>query len=208
MVDEYPYIVKIGTVKKFLEHIQDAGIPEKIHVKYIESVGFKSKNDRPIVKILKFIGFLDSSGVPTKHYRHYHGTAASGAVLADRLRQSYRDLFKMYPDAHRKDDKTLHDFFGASSKLGSAGRSLVVKTFRSLCEMADFDAKGPRFGTGPTPAEDVDVPVDAAPPRGAPEEFAVNINIQLELPATDKAEIYDKLFASLRKHLIDRKKGE
>ena len=32
--------------------------------------------------------------------------------------------------------------------------------------------------------------------------MTVNINIQLQIPATDKAEIYDSFFAAMKKHLL------
>jgi hypothetical protein len=32
--------------------------------------------------------------------------------------------------------------------------------------------------------------------------MTVNINIQLQIPATDKAETYDSFFAAMKKHLL------
>ena len=40
--------------------------------------------------------------------------------------------------------------------------------------------------------------VGVTPPGG----LTVNINLQLQLPATDDASVYDNLFSALRKHLL------
>jgi hypothetical protein len=33
--------------------------------------------------------------------------------------------------------------------------------------------------------------------------MTLNVNIQLQLPATAESEVYEKLFAAMRKHLIE-----
>lgn len=58
-LSDYPYHVNPPNLKKFLEHIQGAGVPPKVTIQYIESVGFKSKNDRAILTVLKAIGFVE-----------------------------------------------------------------------------------------------------------------------------------------------------
>ena len=88
MADNYPYHVNTASVKKFLEHIQSAGVPEKVTVKYVESVGFSSSNDRAIITVLKFIGFISSSGVPSNVWREYRNKSQSQKVLASALRKS------------------------------------------------------------------------------------------------------------------------
>ena len=60
---DFPYIPTAPSVKRFLDHIRSAGIPEKVTIKYLEKVGFKSTNDRYLIGILKFIGFIDGVGV-------------------------------------------------------------------------------------------------------------------------------------------------
>jgi hypothetical protein len=63
---DFPYSPQPLSVKRFLDHVQKAGVPDKVTLKYFEKVGFKTTNDRYILGILKFLGFVDSTGVPTK----------------------------------------------------------------------------------------------------------------------------------------------
>lgn len=207
---DFPYSPHAANVKRFFDHVQKAGVPEKVTHKYLEKVGFKSTNDRYILTILKFLGFLDSAGMPTKTWTDYRNRQTAGGTLAAAMRQGYADLFKTYPDAHRKDNEALRNYFSAHTKVAESTLGLIVMTFKALAAIADFEAS-------PVAAADESGEDTAAPPRrrGAatsrgepnarsptPGSPTININIQLQLPATDDASIYDKLFAALKKHLF------
>jgi hypothetical protein len=81
----------------------------------------------------------------------------------------------------------------------------IVATFKTLCESADFGAPEPL----PTGAEESEGnrTVSRSPRMPAIPESGVtiNLNIQLQLPPTEDSTIYDKIFKSLREHLIERK---
>jgi len=196
-VAEFPYITNPARVKAFFQHIEKAGVPEKVTYRYLESSGFKSKNDRRLIPILKFIGFLDSSGVPTEDWRAYREKERARRVVATAIRRSYRDLFHTYPDGHRQDDEALHNFFAAHTTVAESTRKFMVGTFKALCELADFEA-APAEVTVVEPTAPA-VPSALVPSAGIK---AVNINIQLTLPATDDPAVYDNLFAALKKHLL------
>jgi hypothetical protein len=122
------------------------------------------------------------------------------------LQKSYADLFRTYPDAHRKDNEALRNYFSAHTKVADSTLGLIVSTFKALCAIADFD----------NPANEPETPAAASTPErpkvALKEELAernsagrapaININIQLQLPATDDGKIYDNLFAAMKKHLF------
>lgn len=207
---DFPYSPHAANVKKFLDHVQKAGVPEKVTIKYLEKVGFKSSNDRYILGILKFLGFVDSTGAPTKTWVDYRNRGTAGTTLAAAMRQGYADLFRTYPDAHRKDSEALRNYFSAHTKVAESTLGLIVTTFKALAAIADFEAAAapsgdetreeatvaPRRRAASVPRSEF----DASPARlSGP---TININIQLQLPATDDGSIYDKLFAALKKHLF------
>jgi len=74
-------------------------------------------------------------------------------------------------------------------------------TFKTLCELAGFQS------LQETETQDVS-DTEGTPTTKVTERIAtssgltVNINIQLQLPATENEEIYDKLFQALKKHLL------
>ena len=149
MADNYPYHVIAANVKKFLEHIQGAGVPPKVTFQYITSVGFKSTNDRAILTVLKFIKFVDNSGVPTKLWQAYRVKSQSPKVLAGALKTAYKTLFDTYPDANRKDNEALRNFFSSHTSVAENTVTLMVRTFKTMAEMGNFDS--------PADVPDVDV---------------------------------------------------
>ena len=193
---DFPYVPNPAGLKKFFAHIQSAGVPEKVTIKYLEKVGFKSTNDRYIIGVLTFLGFTDSSGVPTDMWSKYRSRSNAATTLAGAIQSRYDDLFQTYPDAYRKDNEALRNYFSPHTKVAERTLGLIVSTFKALCELANFEGAEPVQRRKPEGK-----PAGARPP--APSQLpAVNINIQLQLPATDDATIYDKLFAALKKHLL------
>jgi len=209
VADNYPYHVNAANLPKFLEHVQSSGVPAKVTAQYASSVGFKSSNDRAIITVLKFIGFIDNSGVPSSVWKAYRNRTESKKVLAAALRKSYATLFGTYPDAQRKDNEALRNFFSSHTSVGEATLGYMVRTFKVLAEMADFESEG-----GEIELTENDFPADdqgSAVTRivrqrqqnnGGPAGMTVNINIQLQIPATENAAIYESFFAAMKKNLL------
>jgi hypothetical protein len=201
IMTEYPYVLVKDKLKKFLEeHIPRASVPDKIDRKYLTAVGFKSSNDLSITPILKFINFLDASGVPTDEYIQFRTKA--GLTMAKSLRNAYKDLFDIYPDAYRKDAEALKNYFRAHTTAGDQVVNKTVATFKVLCEFADFEAITEEITVSPKGELNSEVPVSKQVSPATSGGLTVNINIQLQLPATDDASVYENLFSALKKHLL------
>lgn len=202
---DFPYVLVAAGLKKFFGHIPSAGVPEKVTQKYLEKVGFKSTNDRYIIGVLKFLGFIDASGVPTKLWQAYRSRGQSRVTIADAIRRSYADLFKTFPDAHRKDNEALRNYFSANTKVAERTLSAIVMTFKGLCDLGDFETALTPDKTGTDAVEKTKATTISSgriSAKGDAQVPTININIQLQLPATDDAGVYDKLFAALKKHLL------
>ena len=137
---DYPYILKTGSLKKFLEKIPTVGVPDKITYQFLYTLDFKGTNDRPIIPILKFLKFADASGVPTERYKSYRDKSKSAKILGEALKQCYLDLFKVYPDANKRDPQSLQNFFTTKTGLGERAVKSIVETFKALCSVAEFSA--------------------------------------------------------------------
>jgi hypothetical protein len=57
-------------------------------------------NDRAIINMLKALGFLDESGVPTSRYHRFLDQTQSALVLAEGLKEACEDLFRVNRKAH------------------------------------------------------------------------------------------------------------
>ena len=59
--------------------------------------------------------------------------------MAQGVRAGYGELFKTFPDAHRKDSEALTNFFKAKTSVGDAVIKQMVGTFKTLAAYGDFD---------------------------------------------------------------------
>jgi len=203
---ELIYTPNPATIARFLKHIQSAGVPTKMTVQYLVGVGFKSKNDRYLIGIMKSLRFVDSSGTPTEFWSGYRDKSKSKEVLGKALRDAYSDLFVTYPDADRKDADAIRNFFGSRSKVAESTLRLAVTTFRTLAGEATFSSEPSEAGRPAAvavPGQRISAPEESPREHGRRGAPPVTINIELQLPETDNADVYDKLFAAMRKYLLD-----
>ena len=197
---DFPYTLKTGSIKGLLDHIKSSGVPPKVSVRYLESSGFKTKSDRQLIGVLKFINFLDSSGAPTSHWQQFRSRDKGGGILARALKTAYKELFNVYPDANRKDTEALRNYFSTHTKVGEVALKSMIKTFRALCVCADFAEEDTAIDsvTVETP-ESHELPTVTRTTSFAP---VININIELGLPPTDDPKVFEALFAAMKKYLL------
>jgi hypothetical protein len=201
---EYPYTGVVGKLRRFMEKLQASGLPPVASQGWLKSFGFTSSNDRSILNVIKFLGFVDGTSRPTDCWQRFK--SGDNGALATAVRTSYEALFMMYPDAQARTEDELKTFFGSKTTAGPMVVRQTVSTFKTLCSLADFSADHES-------AERVALSTEA--PDGRHKALAhrtsraqalgtvVNINIQLTIPEASNEETYDKFFAALRRHLIE-----
>lgn len=197
---EYPYTSSYGRLKEFLDKIKQSGVPDKLTQKLLQSMGFKSNTHRRFIGILKYIGFIDASGKPTELWQQFRDRRTGAAVLGGALRESYGELFALYPDAHRKDNEALTDFFSTHTKVGRGALNYIVHTFKTLAGLANFESADVTRVV-PTVSEEL-VPVTRVG-KNISAGIQISINIQLAIPATDDPKTYDLFFSAMKKHLLE-----
>lgn len=194
---KYIYIVNPAKLKNFLNKIQSIGVPDKFTRNDLVTLGFKSSNDRPIVPIMKDLGFISPDGVPTQRWRDYRVKEKAKRVLAEGILKHYANLYKTYPNAHLQDNQTLNDFFKGETDLGDKAISLMISTFNVLKELADFEAEKP------APEKEIEAERGVTEGEKLPtlEIPSIHIDIQIHLSPEAKLEQIDKIFESMAKHL-------
>jgi len=210
MPTDFQYAAVPDRLKEFLEKIRGAGIPDKATYKWLESLGYKSTNDRGMLRVLNFIGFVDSSRSPSDYWKRYRGQSHR-KILAEAIMQGYQELFNVYPDAHQRSDIELEGFFGTKTDGGKQVISRLVRTFKSLCALADFNslqsnsssatvanlAPDPFSSTSPSaPSDQISTFV---PKRIIPQ---ITFNIQIVLPENASSETYEKIFKNIATYLL------
>jgi hypothetical protein len=207
---DFVYTTVPGKIKLLLTKIREVGVPQKVTVQWLKTIGFKSSNDASLIGVLKFVGLTDSSGVPTSQWTQYRG-ANHKQVLGEAIRQGYADLFAVYPDANQRSHADLDHVFSTSSSGGRQVIAKTVRTFKALAEEAEFAPVNEQtelhMPSGPlhTPAVQTS-PTTAG--RLATQGPTLHIDIQVHISPEASADQIDQVFASMAKHLYGSKKGE
>ena len=197
----FPYVQTKNRLPKLFSELRSRGKPEKVTHNWLKGAGFTSSNDRAFVSLLRFLGILDRSGTPTDLYdrlRQQKWEAELGSIV----RSAYADVFTALPDATERTRQELVNQFRALD-LNASDRTagLMVATFQGLVELAEFqETEHGSTERVPAQPEVAEVPPQPESPRKR-RDVAMTINLSLELPATDKPEVYDMLFKSMAEHL-------
>ncbi len=201
---EFAATQNTGTLTKFIQGIPQRGIPPKITIEHLTSLGFKSTNDRSVVTVLKFVGLGESDGRPSEPYKQMRNREIGGKVLASLIRKSYADLFTVYPDAQTKDVNALQNYFASKTDVGAASLKNIVKTFHALCSCADFSGQGTPVLVPVT--EHVEPHGKILPGSHQPQRHLskaeVHFDIQIHLPGDQKPEVYESIFKHLGKYVL------
>lgn len=208
------YMTSTKRLKGMFNAIQNAQAPERFTQRFLENLEFKSASDRLFIGVLKALGFLKDDGKPTQRYYDYLDQTQSGRVLADGIREAYKDLFQVNVNAHKMTKTDLVNKLKTLTQ-GKASESVLLKmamTFLDLCKLADFEAVRP---VGETPREEgEEAPKEEETEkedggREHREEVMRQVklgglvyNIQLILPESRDPAVYDALFRSFKEHLL------
>lgn len=206
---EVPYMPSVKNLHRILDAIQNAGAPDAFGLDFLKDLGFTSSNDRSVIKLLKYLGFLDGSGKPLGPYREFMDHTKAKKVLAARVRHAYDDLFLADKDADARSAEKLKGWFKTKTGQGDAVAKKMATTFRSLAGYADFSALGeqevaPSEGTAEQDATDVTstTTVPPAPVAGSPEGPALTFRVEVNLPDTTNVDTYRAIFKALREELL------
>jgi hypothetical protein len=184
------------------------GVPPKATPQWLKTVGFKSSNDASLLGALKYIGFIDSSGVPSSRWTQYRG-ANHKLVLGEAIREGYADLFAVYPDANQRSQSDIDHVFSTSSSGGKQVIAKTVSTFKALAEEAEFSPVNEqtdlRMASGPLHTPALQASTGAGYNSFGP---ALHIDIQIHISPEASADQIDQIFASMSKHLYGSKKTD
>ena len=204
---EYPYINTIGKLQEFIEKISEMSVPISANTNWLPTVGFASRNHRPIIKIMKFIGFLDGNS-PTQRWQSFRDNTQAARVMADGIRSGYADLYRTYDDAHERSDEELRNFFKGKMSGGDQVIGSTVSTFKTLCSFADFSGMAGNVAAqrenGRQDSENSNATLASPPNNIDPSAPALHIDIQVHISADASETQIDKIFESMAKHLYGK----
>jgi hypothetical protein len=212
-VGDFAYTVVPGKIKPLLTKIRTVGVPQKVTVQWLKTIGFTSSNDNTLIGVLRLIGLIDPNNIPTAKWTQFRGGDYK-SVLGDAIREGYSELFAVYPDADKRSQADLDHVFSTSSTGGKQVISKTIATFKALVEDAEFSGQGStdlHIPAGPlhTPivarlngkkAQALQQPTSFAP--------ALHIDIQIHISPEASAEQIEQIFASMARHVYGRSIAE
>jgi hypothetical protein len=219
------YLQTTKNLDAFLKSIQSAKAPERFTNKFLTQLDFSSSNDRLLIGVLKALRFIDDNGVPTQRYFDFLDQGQSERVLAEGIRDAYSDLFNVNKNAQNMAVDEVKNKLRTLT-LGQKSDnvvSLMANTFKALSDLADWKAAPSAIASAPAqpPSSSPEkpesktktppVPPSTTPPSPPPtippptpdgnRPLQLHYDIQIHLPESRDAAVYDAIFAALRKHL-------
>jgi hypothetical protein len=203
------YLSTTKNLNSFLNAIISAKAPERFTNKFLTQLEFASSNDRLFIGILKALGFIDDTAVPTQRYYDFLDQSISKEVLAEGIREAYSDLFSINTKAN---NMTVDEVKNKLKTLTQGQKSdnvisLMANTFKSLCEYASWGKKQESKIRESLPIERDDVKEDIQNDNATTSPKKSNLpqlhyNIQIILPESRDPLVYDAIFRSLREHIM------
>jgi hypothetical protein len=201
MVIEFPFTPKPEDIPKLLNILPSIEIPlDKADSNLIKSLGFSASSSNYLYGILKMLGFVDGSDNATDVWKKFREDEQRGRLLASQIKKTYSGLFEKLMSPYLEDDDTLYLFFKQKTKSSAKELTLILDTFRILCDFADFqdimDDSGCDSIPVPNKEETKELQVKVDP------NLQLNLQVHID-PNTpdDKIEI---IFKNMRKYLLGK----
>ncbi len=202
------YYAQVKNVADIFMALLNAQAPEKFTQKFLYDLGYTGVNDRPFISVLKALGFIDESGVPTQRYYDYLDEENCKSVLAIGIREAYGDLFAVNQKAYEMTSeqvkgklKSLHQ-----GKKSEAVLRKMTATFVTLCSLADFSGVPKTMEkkkADTTPEKNKVIMKEPSKSKGdVTKEVSLKYSINIELPNTRDQLVYDAIFRSIRENLL------
>src|SRR5262249_51997103 len=137
-------------------------------------------------------------------YSRFRNPGERGAAMASALREGYADVFERNEYAHDLPREKFRDLIVEMTGLEKNNPTIraIVGTFLALKSLPDFES-ATKLPVKIEPDEWKSEPLNG---RSNEVESQVGLNlsytINLNLPETDKMEVFDAIFKSLKEHIL------
>ena len=159
-----------------------------------------------MIPLLKRLGFLDQSNVPTQAYKEFRDDAKSGSVLSGQLKHAFADLYTTNEYAHKLDKTELTSKL--KTLLGASSDDKVIPsvagTFLELVKLAKFDGPIPKKKKEQDAVEEQEKG-DSTEQHHKTTRLGISYTINLNLPPTTEVEVFNAIFKSLKEHILNEK---
>ena len=205
------YLVTTKNLDAIFAALLSAKAPASLTTGFLKTLGFTSSNDSLYIRVFKDLGLIDSANAPTDKYFRFLDQSESKKVIAECIEEAYSDLFAINKKAYELTEADIKNKFKTLTQGSKEDNilGLMAKTFKALCDYADWSKspvnkpslsvdKKEEKKSDPL-GEKLHEPILISKEQIKP---SLNYNIQIHLPDTRDAAVYDAIFKSLKEHLL------
>jgi Family of unknown function (DUF5343) len=205
-----PYISSPGNIDRALNGIKSAAVPDRVSQDFVKTIlKIPGGSGDQMTAFLKKLGLANSDGAPSELYRKFRNPASSGAAIAGAIKSAYAPLYVRNEFMHELNDADLLGL--VVEETGQAHDSttvrLTVSCIKHLKAFANFQGgnepqQAPLVKLEPPRREEPPPAEVERDPKGKVLGFNLGYTINLNLPATSDAAVFDAIFKSLKQHLL------
>ncbi len=196
---KFPYTTTPSALRKFLQEVPKRPKPGKVDFPLLQTWGLKDSNARTIIGVIRELGLIDSSSIPTDNYINFMRNETGAASLSVRIKETYAKLFETNLEPYKDSQENLKNFFNIHSGGGEKAIQLQVQTFKTLCEYADFSSTIIESNAPPSNSPRVSAPVPVQQ-----NGVQIHINLHIHLPENKSRADYEESFKDIAKNIIDK----
>jgi len=221
----YPYTSGQGALVKAFEQFRKV-FPPAVDASTLKRFNIAPANESYIINIFRFLGLIDDEGKKVEGVTDifFHGEEEFKSGLESLVTAAYADLFAEHgPNAWDEGKDGLATWFRVKDKTSELIGARQASTFLTLSALSghgELLAQASKTTTTARPSK----PKPAASPKGSSAKSAtptvtaseendtgdtgssigLTVRVEVNLPPAASSEVYDSIFASIRKNLIDR----
>lgn len=199
-----PYLSSNKNIGELFTKIASAAIPPKFTQDFLQkTIGLKGTNDRPLIPLLRTLGFLDQSNTPTAAYALLKAKDKSGAAIAVGIKAAYAPLFTADETANELSGEKLKSLVAQVAGTDDVMTARIANTFSALVKQGDF--KTALSAREESKKDQNDEEADereedlAKDRRGKGLLAEFQYVIQVQLPSNGTEETYLNIFNAIRK---------
>ena len=202
-----PYVTAPGNVERALRGIRSATTPQRVNQDFVKTIlKIPGGSGNQMAAYLRKIGFTNEDGTPSDIYKKFRNPATSGKAAAEALRVGYVPLFLRNEYMHKLSDEDLRGLIIEETGLEKDSNvvTLIMTCIKAIIKFADWSEDKVGEKEEKPPGQIVQVERGSAPSRrlrgmGLNLSYTINLN----LPATTDAAVFNAIFRSLKENLLE-----
>jgi hypothetical protein len=199
---KFPYTVTASALRIFLKQIPERPKPGKVNLQTLRSWGIRDSNAYSILRVLKSVELLSGNNEPTKTYEEFMKKNTGPAVLGEKIRSVYKELFEASNEPYKENADSLKNLFNIHSGGSAKTIQFQIQTFKALCEHAAFTAIPPatRLEGAQGGSAGGSTRTDSSPAN-------IHIDLHVHLPENKTRRDYEYMFEDIAKYIYGKGGG-